>query len=172
MAVEEIFIVNQAEKFKKLEELLFENRKCCLWLCIYLGKHRWYVFEERKNSPPPIPLQANANFWTVLSHLLHIWWSNACVFNTLITISHCQLYCCIQSECPTTPPSVDVLCVAPAGAVDCHYKRDLCCCGHCLEKFTFSCKPDSTTGAGVWKAKHLPICPAEGCGDEGAMLVL
>ena len=30
MTVEEIFIVNQAEKFKKLEELLSENRICYL----------------------------------------------------------------------------------------------------------------------------------------------
>ena len=52
MAVEEIFIVNQAEKFKKLEELLSENRDRYLWLSVYLGTHIWYVLEERKYSPP------------------------------------------------------------------------------------------------------------------------
>ena len=71
------------------------------------------------------------------------------------------------SECPLLPPSPGRLCVAPAGTQDCQYETDHCCCGHCLESFTLSCVPDSTTGAGIWKMST--ICLADGCGSEGVV---
>ena len=160
--------------------LLSPSSHCSFLVFQVLSKKEFKIPLTPTRHPTQLPCKQMQTF----GHSSHIYYTFdeamlvyyfyyiAISYNTLITISHCQLYCCIQSEYPTTPPSVNVLCVAPAGAVDCHYKRDLCCCGHCPEKFTFSCQPDSTTGAGVWKAKHLPICPAEGCGDEGAMLVL
>ena len=68
----------------------------------------------------------------------------------------------IQLGCPPLPPSPSQLCVSPAGAQDCHYHTDHCCCGHCQK---FSCALDSTTGAGLWQMSTL--CPAAGCGSEG-----
>ena len=79
----------------------------------------------------------------------------------------------IQLECPSLPPSPDHLCVAPAGALDCHYESlsdsfggDVnCCCGRC--DIDMTCAPDSTTGSGFWQPMHSTLCPAEGCGSEG-----
>ena len=84
-------------------------------------------------------------------------------FHAVLSIGTEHLPC--LSGCPPLPPSPGHLCVAPAGAKDCHYAADHCCCGHCSESFTFSCaRPDSTTETGFWKST---LCPEEGCGSEG-----
>ena len=72
----------------------------------------------------------------------------------------------IYSECPPRPPSPGHLCAPPAGALECMYNTNLCCCGHCPQNFTVSCTPDSFTGAGIWQST---LCPADGCGSEGEL---
>ena len=68
-------------------------------------------------------------------------------------------------QCPPSPPTHGHFCVSPAGAQDCRYATDHCCCGICPENFTLSCaNRDPTTGAGLWQST---LCPAEGCGSEG-----
>ena len=77
----------------------------------------------------------------------------------------------IWPDCPLLPPTPGHLCVPPTTANDCHYNTDHCCCGNCPQRFTFSCAVDSTTGAGLWEKLHSSICPAHGCGKEGAYYV-
>ena len=77
----------------------------------------------------------------------------------------------IWPDCPLLPPTLGHLCVPPTTANDCHYNTDHCCCGNCPQRFTFSCAVDSTTGAGLWEKLHSSICPAHGCGKEGAYYV-
>ena len=79
----------------------------------------------------------------------------------------------IQPECPPLPPSTGHLCIASAGAQDCHYESLInnfggnvnCCCGRC--DIDMTCAPDSTTGSGFWQPMYSTLCPAEGCGSDG-----
>ena len=73
-----------------------------------------------------------------------------------------------QPACPLHPPTLDQHCdIAPAGAQDCHYAGDHCCCGRCFSSFVFSCVLDSKTGNSNWTT---PICPAKDCGKGGELL--
>ena len=54
-------------------------------------------------------------------------------------------------------PTLGQPCTAP-GALECHYRSDVCCCGYCED--VFYCASDSTTGSGLWQLRHF--CPA-GC---------
>ena len=70
-----------------------------------------------------------------------------------------------SSECPLLVPTPGHLCSAPSGPLDCRYAADHCCCGQCFKSFKFLCLPDAITGTGLWQTS--PLCPAEGCGNEG-----
>ena len=70
-----------------------------------------------------------------------------------------------SAECPHLAPTPGHLCSAPSGPLDCRYAADHCCCGQCFKSFTFLCLPDAITGTGLWQTP--PLCPAEGCGNEG-----
>ena len=70
-----------------------------------------------------------------------------------------------QPVCPALPPTPGQPCdVAPAGAQDCHYAGDHCCCGRCFSSFVFSCVLDSESGNSTWQTT---ICPSNGCGSSG-----
>ena len=84
--------------------------------------------------------------------------------HAILSVGPQQLSC--LSECPLFPPSIGNLCAPPSGAQDCQFTDDFCCCGQCPENFTFSCVPDSMSGAGVWRST---LCPADGCGSNGVV---
>ena len=70
-----------------------------------------------------------------------------------------------QPVCPALPPTPGQPCdVAPAGAQDCHYAGDHCCCGRCFSSFVFSCVLDVQTGKSTWQTT---MCPLEGCSSNG-----
>ena len=75
-----------------------------------------------------------------------------------------------QPACPALPPTPGQPCdVAPAGAQDCHYAGDHCCCGRCFSSFVFSCVLDVQTGNSTWQTS---MCPSEGCGSSGEKISL
>ena len=70
-----------------------------------------------------------------------------------------------QPACPLHPPTLDQHCdIGLAGAQDCHYAGDHCCCGRCFSSFVFSCVLDSESGNSTWQTT---ICPANGCESSG-----
>ena len=72
-----------------------------------------------------------------------------------------------QPACPLHPPTLDQHCdLGLAGAQDCHYAGDHCCCGRCFSSFVFSCVLDSESGNSTWQTT---ICPANGCGSSGEL---
>ena len=75
---------------------------------------------------------------------------------------------CHKDLCPPLPPTPGNICDATFGTLDCHYDQDQnhCCCGKCPDRFTLSCAPDPSSGAGLWQSTS---CPAEDCATEGEL---
>ena len=70
-----------------------------------------------------------------------------------------------QPACPLHPPTLDQHCdLGLAGAQDCHYAGDHCCCGRCFSSFVFSCVTDVETSYSTWQTT---MCPSEGCSSSG-----
>jgi len=129
------------------------------------GSYRFgYYFSSEVFEYQPQPW----NQWITIGRFQHLRSDHA-----VLSVGFEQLPC--LSECPPARPSLGHLCVAPAGAQDCHYESSIysfggnvnCCCGRCDSNVT--CAPDSTTGSGFWQPIHFPLCPAEGCGSEGVV---
>ena len=87
---------------------------------------------------------------------------------------------CSPAECPPLPPKSGHLCASPESQ-DCLYdgrsggSRESpfvvnCCCGRC--EFDMTCAPDSISGFGLWQKMHPMLCPTEGCGSEGKLVLL